>query len=134
MGMKHIQTTSKAETEVRGLYKWATTTAPAVAEPPHIAAIRSIVEMTRQSDLLLAKISVEKAKLMGAMQGHETLVDPATGKELVTWRNGSDKSEVDWDGLLLKLNVPPATVAKFTRNTPGSRVFKILDENLPEEG
>lgn len=128
--MTHIPTTAKAETEARGLYKRATMSTPAVAEDQHIQSIRRIVDLTRQSDLLQAEISVERAKLMGFIQGHETLVDPSTGKELATWRNGNDKKEVDYDGLLLKLNVPPATVAEFTRTKPGSRVFKILDENL----
>jgi hypothetical protein len=128
--MTHIPTTVKAETEARGLYKRATLATPAVAEPQHVEAIRRIVDLTRQSDLLQAEISKEKAKLMGFIQGHETLVDPSTGKELVTWKNGSDKAKVDYDALLLKLNVPPATVAKFTKTEPGSRVFKILDENL----
>lgn len=128
--MTHIQTTVKAEVEARGLYKQATLTTPAVAEDQHIQSIKRIVDLTRQSDLLQAEISVEKAKLMGFIQGHETLVNPATGKELVTWKNGSDKKEVDYTGLLLKLNVPPATIQKFTTTKPGSRVFKILDENL----
>ena len=128
--MTHIPTTVKAETEARGLYKRATLTTPAVAEPQHVEAIKHIVELTRQSDLLLAEISKEKAKLMGFIQGHETLVSPDTGKELVTWKNGGDKDEVDYEGLILKLNVPPASVAKFTHTKVGSRVFKILDENL----
>jgi len=128
--MTHIPTTVTAETENRALYKKATMATPAVAEPQHIQSIRRIVELTRQSDLLLAEISKEKAKLMGFIQNHECMVNPADGLELVSWRNGSDKDEVDYDGLLLKLNVPPATVKKFTKTKPGSRVFKVLDENL----
>lgn len=80
----------------------------------------------RQADILKAEMSELIGSLMGYMQVHESLVDDK-GKTLVTWKNGSEKVSVDYDALILELNVPPATLARHTTRTPGSRVFTVED-------
>jgi hypothetical protein len=127
--MKHIQTTSKAEKANRELYKVARLKTPRVAEESQIADLRQIIELTRQKDEIDLKISELKGKIMGVMQDSETLAN-ANGDELVTWKNGSDKKSVDYDGIITELNIPPAVIAKHTSYSKGSRVFTIVDENL----
>lgn len=127
--MKHIQTTSEAEKSMRGLYKVASDATPAIASEKHMASIRRIVEYTRQSDQLAAEISKEIGALMGYMQNHSSMVSPE-GDVVITWKNGSDKVKVDYEGLIVACNIPPSTVQQFTTTTPGARVFKIEDENL----
>ena len=129
--MKHIQTVSDAEKSMRGMYKRATESTPVVASVLQMTSIRKIVEYTRQMDELKAEISKEMGALMGVMQGHAFMVD-GKGRRLVSWVNSSDKRTVDWDGLVLEMNIPPAMVDKHTKVTLGARVFKIEDENIVE--
>lgn len=129
--MKHIQTMSDVEKAMRGNYKVATDSTPIVADIQHMTSIRKIVEFTRQMDELKAEISREVGALMGYMQGHSAMVDD-NGRLVVGWKNGSNKKTIDYDSLLIELNVPPAVVARYTKITPGARVFKIEDENIVE--
>ena len=127
--MKHIQTVSYAEKAMRGMYKKATESSPIPASALQMESIRKIIEYTRQVDELKAAISSEMGSLMGVMQGHAFMVD-GNGRRLVSWVNSSDKRTVDWDSLVLELNIPPSVVDKYTKVTPGTRVFKIEDENV----
>ena len=124
--MTHIQTTSDAETSMRKLYKVATDSRPLVARKEHLDSIEKILELNRQIDILKAQASDEVAKIMGYMQTHELLVDER-GRQLVIWKNASEKQTVDYAGLLTELNVPPATVARFTKSSPGARTFNVQD-------
>jgi len=124
--LKHINTVSKAEKSMRQLYKVAGDKTPIVAEKRHLDMIARILECNRQADVLKAEMSELIGSLMGYMQVHESLVDDK-GKTLVTWKNGSEKVSVDYDALILELNVPPATLARHTTRTPGSRVFTVED-------
>ena len=127
--MKHIQTLSAAEKSMRDLYKKAVDSSPVVASASNMMSIKKIIEFTRQMDELKAEISKEVGALMGVMQGHAAMVDNK-GRQVIGWTNGSDKKTVDYDSLLIELNVPPATVARYTKVSPGARVFKIEDDNV----
>lgn len=124
--MKHIKTTSEAETAMRNMYKLATDSSPVRASDDNISSVNKILEYQRQIDLLMAEVSREKGALMGVIQTHSELVDPE-GRVLVTWKNGSTKETVDWNALVVELNIPPATVERFTTRKTGSRVFTVVD-------
>ena len=124
--MKHIKTTSEAETAMRNMYKVATDMTPVRASDDNISSVNKILEYQRQIDLLTVEVSKEKGALMGVMQTHSELIDP-DGKVIVTWKNGNVKETVDWNALVAELNIPPATVERFTTRKTGSRVFTVVD-------
>lgn len=111
---------------MRNLYKVATDSIPVRADEQLISSVNKIIEYQHQIDLLQLEVSKEKGKLMGVMQNHANLADE-TGRVLVTWLNGSNKKVTDWNALVTELNIPPATVQRFTKIQTGSRVFTVVD-------
>lgn len=125
--MKHIKTTADAEEALRKMYKTAEDLTPAVAEQADIDMLGKIVALTEESDRLKAEASELKAKIMAKMGAHAALIGPG-GIELVSWRNAKDKAVVDYEALMVELNVDPKLVAKYTTTKAGARTFKILDD------
>lgn len=124
--MKHIKTLSQAEKSMRGLYKTATDGTPVKATAEQIKLINGIIAKTQQVDLLKLEISEDMGKLMGVMQEHSSMTD-ANDRVRITWENGGEKTSIDYDALLLELDVPPSTIEKFKIVTPGSRVFTVFE-------
>lgn len=126
--MTHIKTKSDAEEANRKLYKKAAETTITASEK-QVKTLQEIVDLVRQSDELQLQISTKMGELMGYMQDNYALIG-ADGRELVVWKNGSDKKTVDYKQMILDMNIPPQTLQRYTKVTPGARVFTINDENF----
>ena len=123
--MKHIKTTSEAEDCARGLYKQSVAGSTVVAGREQEERVARILDLSRQKDLLSVRISEEIGELMKYMTDKETLVNGA-GLALATWKTGNPKGTLDWKAMVLELNIPPATVKKFTKISPGARTFSVV--------
>ena len=123
--MKHIKTASDIEDAAKKQYREASGEA-VKARPEHLEKLDKIFELTRQSDLLLLEISKLKGEIMGYM-GAAPALEGEDGRLLVTWKNASPKKTVDWDGVVVELNIPPSVIQKHTSVKPGARTFMIQD-------
>lgn len=124
--MKHIKTTSEAESAMRDMYKVATDASPITASKDHEEAIERIIGFSRRIDMLKLEMSKEIGALMGYMQGHVQLVSPS-GKVLATWKPGNVRKSVDYEGIFEECNVPDAVIKAHTTMTEASRTFTVED-------
>ena len=124
--MRHINTTSDAESAMRDLYKTATDASPITASKNHEEAIERIIGLSRKIDMLKLNMSNEIGALMGYMQGHTQLVSP-TGRILATWKQGNSRKSVDYEAIFAECNVPDYVIKAHTTMTEAARTFTVVD-------
>lgn len=126
--MKHIDTTSEEEKKARNDYKeLKASEKPVVADEKLEATVRELLALRHKMDEDELQASKLKAIIMNAMKHSAELKSAKDGTLLVSWREGSTKSSVDYKGLLkkLKVKVSDEDLKAFTTVKKASRTFNI---------
>jgi len=95
-----------------------------------------VLEPTEEIKLVasrLSSINFQMKELATAKEEHENKIrlfmgDAIEIKDLCTWKNNKDKTEIDWEAVAKEMKATPEVIARFTTTKPGARVLRLKQE------
>ena len=124
--MKHINTKSEKETNARVKYAEAKN-AVMTASDELASKVAELLTLRHKMD----KDELRKSELMGEIMDAmktSTVLKDKDGKVIVTWKEASTKSSVNYSGLLKKYKVTNADIIAFTKTSMGARTFELIED------
>ena len=124
--MNHIVTKSEIETKARVKY--------AEAKPSVMIADDALAK--KVADLLALRKKMDedelrKSQLMGEIMEQmkkSTVLKNKDGAVIVTWKEASSSSKVDYKGLCKLYKVSAEDYKKFTTTSVGARTFELIED------
>lgn len=126
MTMTHINTKSEAETNARVKYAEAKPSVM-VADDALAAKVAELLALRKKMD----EDELRKSQLMGEIMEHmktSTVLKNKDGVVIVTWKEASSKSKVDYKGLCKLYKVSAADYKAYTTTSVGARTFELIED------
>jgi hypothetical protein len=124
--MIHTETKSEKETNARVKYASAEQVS-ATADEALAAKVAELLALRHKMDRDELRKSELMGEIMDAMKKATVLKD-GTGRVIVTWKEASVKSKVNYAGLLKKYKVTKEDLEAFTTTSRGARTFEIIED------
>ena len=129
--MNHIVTKSEIETKARVKYADAKPSVM-VADDALAAKVAELLALRKKMD----EDELRKSQLMGEIMEQmkkSTVLKNRDGVVIVTWKEASSSSKVDYKGLCKLYKVSAEDYKKFTTTSTGARTFELIETKEERE-